>query len=399
MTHDESFGATGTEPLQQVQDSQRRRHPYTVAHRVDLSASRPMSAPSTRTLLQVVTSTNRRGAEVFAVSMGQVLGRRGWAVRTIALAPGDIGERLDLPTLGDRPLAPSTVRALRAEARAVAIVAAHGSRTLPACALATLGTDVPFVYRNIGDPRFWASTRLRRLRAGWAMQRARRVVALSPSATDTLADHYHIKRELITAIPRAVDIELHRPPRPIDRAEARRALGLPADRPVVAFLGSLSEEKDPQLALATITCLDDAHLVVAGDGTLRDELERSAAAIPGRVHFLGAVADPGLCYDAADVVLLTSHSEGLPGVLIEAGLRALPTVTTDVGFVRDIIADAETGFVVASRDPAVLARALQLALDDHDRLGSAARRRCRERFDLESAARQWDELLGSLIVD
>ncbi len=86
-------------------------------------------------------------------------------------------------------------------------------------------------------------------------------------------------------------------------------------------------------------------------------------------------------------------------MLIEAGLRALPTVTTDVGFVRDIVADGETGFVVASRDPAVLARALQLALDDHDRLGGAARRRCRERFDLESAARQWDELLTSLIVD
>ncbi len=61
---------------------------------------RPMSAPSTRTLLQVVTSTNRRGAEVFAVSLGEALGRRGWEVRTIALAPGDIGERLDLPTLG-----------------------------------------------------------------------------------------------------------------------------------------------------------------------------------------------------------------------------------------------------------------------------------------------------------
>ena len=398
MTHDESFGATGTEPLQQVQDSQRRLHPYTVAHRVDLSASRPMSAPSTRTLLQVVTSTNRRGAEVFAVSMGQVLGRRGWAVRTIALAPGDIGERLDLPTLGDRPLAPSTVRALRAEARAVAIVAAHGSRTLPASALATLGTDVPFVYRNIGDPRFWASTRLRRLRAGWAMRRARRVVALSPSATDALADHYHIKRELITAIPRAVDIELHRPPRPsIAPRPAGHSDSPPTDQSSRSSVPSRrrrtpSSHSPRSRASTTRTSSSPVTAPSATTGAI-GRCDPRARPLPRRGP------DPGLCYDAADVVLLTSHSEGLPGVLIEAGLRALPTVTTDVGFVRDIIADAETGFVVASRDPAVLARALQLALDDHDRLGSAARRRCRERFDLESAARQWDELLGSLIVD
>jgi glycosyltransferase involved in cell wall biosynthesis len=84
-------------------------------------------------------------------------------------------------------------------------------------------------------------------------------------------------------------------------------------------------------------------------------------------------------------------------VLIETGLSAIPAVTTDVGYVRAIVVDGETGFVVTSRDPVDIVRALVAALADRDRLGAAARQRCAERFDIESVARQWDSVLTSVV--
>jgi glycosyltransferase involved in cell wall biosynthesis len=354
-------------------------------------------AEPTRSVLQVVTSTQRRGAEVFATELGRALTGLGWSVRTVALAPAGGGVQLDLPTLGRRPLGLSTLRALRAEMRRVDVTIAHGSRTLPASALAGLGTRSRVVYRNIGDPRFWLSTGLRRLRAGWAMRRATQVVALSDDAATELADRLRVAGGAITVIPQAGDVDRFQPSSTDERAAARRALGLPADGAVVAVVGALSPEKDPELAVESVAALDDVHLLLAGDGPSREKIEAAAARRPDHMHIAGMLDDPGAAYAAADVVLLTSRSEGMPAVLIEAGLCALPVVTTDVGFVRDIVVDGVTGFVVSSRVPSVLGSAVRAALADRERLGAAARQHCAEHFDLGALARRWDDVLTSVV--
>ena len=110
-------------------------------------------------VLSVITSTDRRGAETFAVGLGAALQARGRSVRTVALAPGASEASLEVPTLGPRTLAPGTLRALRQAGRGAGVVVAHGSRALPACALATLGSGSALVYRNIGDPLVLARRR------------------------------------------------------------------------------------------------------------------------------------------------------------------------------------------------------------------------------------------------
>lgn len=355
-----------------------------------------MTEPA-RSVLQVVTSTDRRGAELFAIRLGVALREIGWVARPVALAPGTGSAHTDLPILGSRSLGVSTIRALRAEMRRADVTIAHGSRTLPASALAGLGMRAPFVYRNIGDTRFWASTKLRRARTSWAIRRASAVVAISEQSAQTIADHLRVAPELITFIPQGVETARFQPPSVPARARARQELGLPAALPVIAFIGALSPEKDPVLAVEVMSRMDDAHLLVAGDGALHGAMETAARRVPGRVHLVGNVADLSACYAAADVMLLTSHSEGMPAVLIEAGLSAIPAVTTDVGYVRDVVVDGETGFVVGSRDPDEIARALDAALADRDRLGTAARQRCAQHFDIESVARQWDAVLTSVM--
>src|SRR4051794_10190147 len=128
-------------------------------------------------ILQVVTDTDRRGAQVFAEDLHAALVRRGHGVTTVALAPGVVGG-LDLEALGPRRRSVQTLRELRCAARRHEAVLAHGSTTLPMCALALVGTSVPFAYRQISDSLFWAPDRLRRLRVRIGLARAARVVAL-----------------------------------------------------------------------------------------------------------------------------------------------------------------------------------------------------------------------------
>ncbi len=134
---------------------------------------------------------------------------------------------------------------------------------------------------------------------------------------------------------------------------------------------------------------------MAGAGPDRAALEAQAAATaPGRVRFLGSVADVRSVYAAADVVLLTSRTEGLPGVLIEAGLMGLPVIASDVGFIRDIVLDGRTGYVVSSESPsAEWTGRIRSALAD-PYLGRRARDRCLSEFEMGVVVQRWLALLS-----
>ena len=350
--------------------------------------------------LQVITTSARRGAEVFAVDLERALCARGRDARTVALVPGhDARARLEVPVLGDRRLALSTLRHLRTRIRDSEVVVGHGSSTLPACAIAGLATGVPFVYRNVGDPAFWGTTRARRARVGLFLRRANVVVALTARTADALAQRYGVPRPKIRVIPKGVPADRFPLVDATGRAAARRALGIGDGASVVAYVGALSPEKDPEGAIRAVALLGDAQLVMAGEGPEREHLERLAAEVsPGRVSFLGPVDDPGVVYAAADTLVVSSRTEGLPGVLMEAGLSGLPAVTTDVGFVRDIVRDGETGFVVAPGDPTALAAGIRAALAASPTVGPAARAHCLARFDLAWIAQQWDALLTEVVA-
>jgi glycosyltransferase involved in cell wall biosynthesis len=344
--------------------------------------------------VQVVTSANRRGAEIFAVDLQAALRDRGWAVDTLALAPG---WGLDVPSLGRRPLAPRTLLALRRAARTASLVVAHGSTALPASALALAGSPVPFVYRGIGDPAYWAGSPGRRARVRRFLRRAVAVVVVAPPAAQWLHERLRVPDERLWVIPTGVPASRCPPADSGRRQRARAALELPAEVPVAAIVGALSPEKNVALAIEAVAGSPPWHLVVTGDGPQRAELEAHAAATAsGRVRFTGSLTDPGPAYDAADVVLLTSLTEGLPAVLIEAGLRGLPAVATDVGFVSEVVVDGQTG-VLVDADRHQVGQALAAAHQDAAALGLAARAHCQRRFELDGVAERWDALLQRLV--
>lgn len=347
-------------------------------------------------VLHLITDPRGRGAQNLARDVHGELLRRGAPSVLRALQPhADAPAEHDALVLGPSRHHPATVRALRAAARDVDVVVAHGSSTLQACAVGLLGTGVPFVYVNIGDPRHWTASLSRRLRVGAFLHRAAAVSAISDGAREVLLQRFRLPAGKVMTIPNGRPADRYRPA--ADQAErraAREQLGLPRHGSVVAWIGALAPEKRLDLALAALDRLPDVHLAVAGDGPLRGSYPHS-----GRAHFLGRLADPGVLYRAADALLLSSDSEGVPGVLIEAALAGLPAVATDVGWVGDVVLDGRTGALVRPGDPVALAEALGGVLSgDRAALGAAARAHALARFDLTVVTDSWQQLLSQVTV-
>lgn len=347
----------------------------------------PTTASSAPRVLIVVTSTDRRGAEVEGSQLADELSTLGLPTRCVALAPGATGG-LDVPPLGPSPRSLRTVRALAREAAEHDVVVAYGSATLPACAFALARVRTPFVYRSIGDPQRWVRGRVHRARTGWLMRRAAHVVALWPGGQASIRSLYGLPAQRVSCIPNARSL----PSADEMPSDAARMLwGLPPDAPVAAWAGALSEEKRPLDAVRAAAALRETHpdawLVMAGDGPLRAEVEAAAQrALPGHHLLVGNLPSLAPLWAAADVALLTSRTEGMPGVLIEARLRGLPAVATDVGAVRDVVSDA--GEVVPAD-----ASAGDVAAALHRWLGHRVDPEGAAPFTWPRVAQQWADLL------
>jgi glycogen synthase len=143
-----------------------------------------------------------------------------------------------------------------------------------------------------------------------------------------------------------------------------------ADPAEVLFVGRLSPEKGIR---ELVDATDGMNLVVAGDGPLRHLVPRALGFVPhDEVERL---------LTRAAVVVLPSHREGLPMVLLEAMAHARPVVATPVGGMRSLVEDGVTGLLVPAGDPKALREAIERLLGDRDlrrRLGEAGRARVTE---------------------
>jgi glycosyltransferase involved in cell wall biosynthesis len=188
----------------------------------------------------------------------------------------------------------------------------------------------------------------------------------------------------------------------VDRGAARRSLGLPADGDVVMYVGRLAQIKRPDrfLDLADdLSARSGATFALVGDGPLGDECRARIARTANAVA-LGWQRDLGTLLGAADVVVLCSDNEGVPLLLIEAALAGRPVVTTDVGAVRDVVRDGETGVLVPAGDRGALATAVDTLLSDpalRDRLGSTARDRALREMTASAAVDRHVELYRTLV--
>lgn len=153
---------------------------------------------------------------------------------------------------------------------------------------------------------------------------------------------------------------------PGSKREARAKLGLADDTPALLFIGNLVPVKGIAVLIEAIAQLKDEEpclrLHIVGQGPLRADLERRArqAGLGDRVSFTGALPQTQLpdWYRAADCLVLPSHSEGVPNVLLEASACGTPWVASDVGGIPEIAVDGRCR-LVAPNAPSALARAIR----------------------------------------
>jgi glycosyltransferase involved in cell wall biosynthesis len=349
-------------------------------------------------VLHVLTEDVRRGAETSALLLRDELRSRGFDARAVALTDVDAGPRLDVPVLGPTRLDRRTLASLRRLGARADVVIAHGSTTLPACAIALAGRRVPIVYVNIGDLMYWAAAGARRWRTALLLRRAAVVAARSPRSASTLASRFGVSPRKIAVMPNGRPAALFQPVSEEERRRLRSRLGCRPEDSVVAWVGTMSEEKRPDLAVRAVGSVPGTTLLMAGDGPLREETERLAEQVaPGRVRLLGMLDDPAPVYAAADVLLLTSDSEGLPGVLIEAALTGVPSVATDVGFVADVLQDGVTGVIVRPDSVGSIESGLRTALASAEHLGAQAFSHAQANFSMAAVGDRWESLLWDVV--
>jgi glycosyltransferase involved in cell wall biosynthesis len=160
-----------------------------------------------------------------------------------------------------------------------------------------------------------------------------------------------------------------------NRAEVRAAWGIPPDAPVVLFSAKLQPWKRPLDLLRAFAKANvkNAHLVFAGDGGMRGEVdaETERLGLTGRVKLLGFVNQTELpsVYRGADVLVLPSRYEAFGVVVNEAMLcGCVPIVSNRVGARFDLIEDGRTGFVYPSGDVERLGEVLRSLLSDPTRI-------------------------------
>jgi glycosyltransferase involved in cell wall biosynthesis len=283
---------------------------------------------------------------------------------------------VQVPRPYPRPVA--QIGAARALARIIRddrpdVIHAHNPGAAAAVAIARMlaRTRVPVVSTYHGV----TSDRLRR--AVRAMARSDIVVGVSPTATRTLTEN-GLDPARARTIMNAVE------PRPLRSvAEVRSEFG--ADGvPLLVTVGRYVAEKNQSLLLEALARIEPTpRALVVGYGPRMDELRDRAAAL-GIDHAVTVTGERNDAQDliaAADVFVLSSISEALPVVLIEAMSLGTPVVATGVGGVGDVIADGRTGLLVPSGSAEALAGAIRRVLDD----GELARRLADEagRFAVE----------------
>jgi len=181
-----------------------------------------------------------------------------------------------------------------------------------------------------------------------------------------------------------LDLGSMRPPAPEEVEGARRELGLADDEMVLVTATRLARWKRIDRAIEAVALLRAkgvrARLLIVGDGEERAVLEEQARALSltDRVSFTGAVpqADVQHYLWAADVFVCVNELSNVGNPLLEAMLTGRCISTLDVGDTRDLIRDGETGVLISSGEPAVIAAALEeLARDParRKRLAAGAR--------------------------
>lgn len=223
------------------------------------------------------------------------------------------------------------------------------------------------------------------------------VVCNSQAAADRLSAH-GLSPDKLAVIGNALPVEIFAPARPV--------LPLMADRLRVGMVARMNAAYKKhsgflRIAARILKQVPGVEFLLAGDGPLRKDLEREAHSLglDGRVMFLGDCRDVPAVLASMDVAVLTSESESLSNVILEAMAAGLPVVAFRVGGNTELI-DDQRGFLISPGDEAAFSAAvvhLLTAPSIRRQMGQNGRTFVEENFSLERVRARYEQLYTSLL--
>jgi glycosyltransferase involved in cell wall biosynthesis len=222
----------------------------------------------------------------------------------------------------------------------------------------------------------------------YVLRRASAVIAVSRPLVEQLA-HAGIPREKIHLVQNG----FYSGEQGLSRAAARSALQIKGSSLAAGWIGRLSREKGPDVAVdAMAVGSSDWTLEIIGDGPAAPSLRQTVTdlGLSERIHFHGELPNAARYLAAFDAFVLSSRTEGTPIALMEAMHAGVPVVATLVGGVPDVVTD-ETALLVPSENPEAIARALGVLKSDPV-AASLRSKAARSRLDRQFASSKWVEM-------
>jgi len=365
----------------------------------------------------VAESAGWAGGEVYLWELARALDRKRFGLAVIAPEAGPLLARLEaigvpvtVVSLGGPLVSPSPLRDLTRRLRALRpdIVQSHGARTnfyaRLACWLAGVPHHVSTIHNSLWDYPVGAPRRAAYLAADRLTARLSSViVCVAQSLAADLVERSRVPARRVVVIPNGVDL-VRFDPAVADGARVRREFAL-GDGSVVGIIGRMTPQKSHADFLRAFALArrraPGARALVVGEGPLRSAVEAEARALglASACGFAGVRDDIPDCLAAMSVVALSSVSEGLPFVVLEALAMARPLVATAVNGVTEVVEHGVNGLLVPPRQPAALADALGALLGDPVRasaLGTAGRKTVEARFSLATMIARVSDLYERL---
>lgn len=246
----------------------------------------------------------------------------------------------------------------------------------------------------------------------WTLRRKRKawdgaditVVAPSTWLADQAKRSALFSDRRIEIIPNGLDTDTYRP---FDTEVARDIFDFPTDAKIVLF-GSISPTSDPRKgftylrdalrSLSETASDDDVQVVVFGASEPENPPDLGFDA--RYVGYLNDDQSLALLYSAADVMVVPSEYEGFGQTVTESMACGTPVVAFDATGPRDTVVHEETGYLAEPYDPADLAAGIRWVLEDEERradLSANARERAIREYDLETVAREYQNLYQTLL--
>ena len=190
---------------------------------------------------------------------------------------------------------------------------------------------------------------------------------------------------------------------PEERQKARVGFGISDGDIAVGLVARLEEVKNPLLfaraAKIVAQKVPHAFFVIAGDGSLKQQVENEIKPIAHRVCMTGYVDDVEKVYNALDILTLTSASEALSISLIEGMSLRVPAISTDSGGPTEIIENGENGLIVPNHNEEALANAITKLIENpvlRDKFAVEGQKVTKEKFTSDKMAQSIEQIYKKL---